>query len=747
MRDLRFHRVFWILALLSLGAAAQRADLPSMPIPHPAYSGRYKNDSAAEKLVWMHLIHVPAATWLRVRFSDYALPGGSRVELESYSDGHVQRLGRVSFATWFPGSAYLNGEAVIIRLFAGPKTDGAFVAVAEVDAGLRLAQDDICSPKDSRVPTMDPRTARILPAKRLLGNPSFVCSGFLATAAGHVITAGHCVAGAGIAEFNVPPSTTNGDIVHPSPDDQFVLLRLLGSEPSGPGCDWAVFEAGPNHKNQTPIMRQGQYFKPGVGLPPVATTLRITGHGSAALGPRHFAPKTAVGSFLSTVTQFCSRPAIRHLVDTSPGDSGSPIIDTTTGDLVGVHVAAGCRSTLWNANHGTAITNKLFRSALTSVPRPPGPLDATDLVVTDKANAEQVARIDVQTNALAPITRAIPTPYALTMAHNNVDLQVCQSSASAHRVLTVSPQGVVSTLATLGATGILNGIELDQDGTLVVSSSAGVLYRVTPTGSVTTIGSGYPGRIEAMTLDRDTGDAILASLWNLTLGSLLAVDTTTGAVKRTIATGLDQLRSVAFEPRSGNFVVTTYPLFDVRVVGRSGQVMRQWRAIGAGPVQVDDFTGDYYIGIGSQLSVFSPSGASVASYGRFWSYVYPDVERYGSRQVSGLGTATPGSTYAVSFRFHGMGGGSYVAALSTAQRPGIPLAGGMVNLAVDSLFLASLNGTFVRGFQGPLDASGRAAGSVSIPAGVPRGLRFYCAAVAVKGGTLQVANSIGVTVR
>ena len=53
----------------------------------------------------------------------------------------------------------------------------------------------------------------------------------------------------------------------------------------------------------------------------------------------------------------------------------------------------------------------------------------------------------------------------------------------------------------------------------------------------------------------------------------------------------------------------------------------------------------------------------------------------------------------------------------------------------------------VKGFQGALDNQGRASGSSRIPAGLARGLTFYCAAVATSGVKFLTGNTIGVTVR
>ncbi len=112
-------------------------------------------------------------------------------------------------------------------------------------------------------------------------------------------------------------------------------------------------------------------------------------------------------------------------------------------------------------------------------------------------------------------------------------------------------------------------------------------------------------------------------------------------------------------------------------------------------------------------------------------YSFHKVDVYGSKQVMGIGTAKPGTPYSVKFMFHGMGGASYLAALSHSQRLGIAFGSRMLNLAPDDLFRATLQGALVQGFVGMLSQWGTAAGTISIPANAPPGLTFFCSAVSL----------------
>ena len=74
----------------------------------------------------------------------------------------------------------------------------------------------------------------------------------------------------------------------------------------------------------------------------------------------------------------------------------------------------------------------------------------------------------------------------------------------------------------------------------------------------------------------------------------------------------------------------------------------------------------------------------------------------------------------------------------------------VINLAPDALFARSLGGVpgMTTGFSGTLDATGRARGTITLPAGFRPGVRLFVSAVAVNSallGGLDSGNSIGAT--
>ena len=127
------------------------------------------------------------------------------------------------------------------------------------------------------------------------------------------------------------------------------------------GNDWAVFKTlknGQTGRHAGSV--QGAYFKVGFFKPAVNRTIRITGYGVDRDTPtRSQTNQTHAGPLqTNSGTRLC------YVTDTEGGNSGSPVIDETSGMAVGVHTHGGCRTTGTGCNSGTSTTLAAFQTAI-----------------------------------------------------------------------------------------------------------------------------------------------------------------------------------------------------------------------------------------------------------------------------------------------------------------------------------------------------------------------------------------------
>jgi len=171
-----------------------------------------------------------------------------------------------------------------------------------------------------------------------------------------------------VLQFNVPSSLPDGTIQHPPPRDQyFINQRSIVYQDGGVGNDWAVFQVFNNPETGLqPIQAQGASFT--VVQDRTPSYLRVTGYGVDGPEPNFGNPgprnadsqtqQTDVGLNVNSAETW-----IGHTADTQPGNSGSPIIDASTGRALGVHTAGGCTSNGGN-NWGTSTFHQGFWNAL-----------------------------------------------------------------------------------------------------------------------------------------------------------------------------------------------------------------------------------------------------------------------------------------------------------------------------------------------------------------------------------------------
>ncbi|QDV89039.1 Fibronectin type III domain protein [Phycisphaerae bacterium RAS2] len=349
-------------------AFAQPREIPSRLAPTPLDSGPLENIGLSNDAVFAETVRVPDASWIRLKFDEVRLAGneddgtGSFLIITSLHDGYFQIMHASHVQQWQNTSAYFNGDAVRIELFASAGTGENRIVIQETIAGEPVIEDDadertICGAVDDRILSNDPRVGRAMPVTctAWLFNDENKC----------LLTAGHC-AGASlqVMQFNVPLSTAGGATVSPPPQDQYPIdPASVQSLNGGVGNDWAYFGCFKNsNTNLTAAQAQGDYFILAPFAPPVSgQNIRITGNGgvSAPVSPTwNYVQKTHVGPYVSLTGN-----TVRYATDTTGGNSGSPIIDETTGLAIGIHTHAGCNSG-GGSNQGTAIQHSGLQNAL-----------------------------------------------------------------------------------------------------------------------------------------------------------------------------------------------------------------------------------------------------------------------------------------------------------------------------------------------------------------------------------------------
>jgi hypothetical protein len=287
-----------------------------------------------------------------------------------------------------------------------------------------------------------------------------------------------------------------------------------------------------------------------------------------------------------------------------------------------------------------------------------------------------------------------------------------------------------------------NGIELDQDGSYICTTAQGNgLYRIDPINGGSTSLMSVPGinfGLTASSIDHDTGNYV----FGFSTGGLFSMDRATN-VMTSIGGAGSSIGAIDHEPRTGDYVVispgTLFSSSYVRRITRAGVTstllvgsVGQYNA-----VKVDDQTGNLLVAGSDNARLLDRNGVVIRTVSPLGGTYASGAEIYGSRKVTGLGPATPASTYAIYFAFPQSPGASYVAALSTGLRPGIPMPAPdnrVLNLDFTSpLFGLSIGGLpgVTTGFVGTLDPTGRAQGSILIPSPFAAGIRIFCSAVAV----------------
>ncbi|WP_158237302.1 trypsin-like peptidase domain-containing protein [Aquimarina sp. MAR_2010_214] len=350
------------------------------------------NQSKSSSQIITQTISEKGATWLRLFLKDVNLGNKSTLTITSALDGATQTLTSTTIKDWKNTTAYFNGDKIILELTVAPGEEAIALTINEVGVGENdPTSKSQCGSSDDRVDSTDNAIGRIVP----IG-----CTGWIITN-GKLVTAGHCTGSrAQLIEFNVPKSNPDRSIVHPGPEDQYPIGNFVTDYVRGrPETDWAVFTASANSQTgKTPIQAQGKSFNVVQSAP--GSNITITGFGTDT-GIDNQTQQTHTGPLSSVDNTF-----VRYRTDTTGGNSGSPIIDTATGNAVGVHAYGGCSGSS-GSNFGERATIPAFWNAMGLDGNPPPPtcvtLDFNDFQITSFSSQDRAGDFSVQNggNALS----------------------------------------------------------------------------------------------------------------------------------------------------------------------------------------------------------------------------------------------------------------------------------------------------------------------------------------------------------
>ena len=280
MKKLKTITVLGMVCFFCICASAQKK------VPH----GFQYQSTAVEKDMLKEVTRVSHnnAASIRLYFENVLIGPNSYLLLEG-SDGAQQKLDARALKNWRNSSAYFNGAEVKISVYQAAGEQATFtvkevkVIEGSLDQTMNSTKASTKSAASSSVEQSSLEEMSHAAAIGRLTNGSRVGGAGWIAPNGAIVTSrqGYQLISDGfdIIEFNVPLSNQDGSVNHPAPDDQYPLKvddavytsrevhvkRVYWSVWSPhyllSSLGFAVIEALPNSKGQTPGERQQMYFR------------------------------------------------------------------------------------------------------------------------------------------------------------------------------------------------------------------------------------------------------------------------------------------------------------------------------------------------------------------------------------------------------------------------------------------------------------------------------------------------------
>jgi hypothetical protein len=316
--------------------------------PYRLDSGPIAN-AAASGTVFLDVVQVRGASWLRLYFGDVELARGSFIRITAPHDNEIQELDRRGLALWGNTSAYFNGDTLIVELVAGAGTADNRLVIEQIarDAQPVGGSGDcgICG-NDDRVSSSEDWASRLLPAG---------CTASVYNEASCLVSAGHCIGGSMVIHFNVPDSDPDCSINNPPVADQFPILTTDFVN-GGVGNDWSVLIPGPNNLGELPFERYGE-LRPIASSPAsIGETATVWGYGVDNTCVRSQTQQTDSGPITDVTGTL-----YEWEIDIRGGNSGSSLIHD--GEIIGIVTHCNTGGCPAFDNIGTRIDLPAFEAA------------------------------------------------------------------------------------------------------------------------------------------------------------------------------------------------------------------------------------------------------------------------------------------------------------------------------------------------------------------------------------------------